>query len=72
MQHVVRSKLAQFILVDGKRQPARRLARLGIRCVTAATRYRHQGYWRRPLRNLLCLSLYFAGMPPERIARIYR
>ena len=29
------------------------------------------GYCRRPLRNLVCLSLYFAGVPPRRIARLY-
>ena len=29
------------------------------------------GYIRRPLRNLFCLSLYFAGVPPRRIARLY-
>jgi hypothetical protein len=26
---------------------------------------------RRPLRNLLCLSLYLAGVPPARIVRLY-
>jgi rSAM/selenodomain-associated transferase 2 len=49
-----------------------RLARIGVQCVASGGRYRRDGYWRRPLRNLLCLSLYFAGMPPERIARLYR
>jgi rSAM/selenodomain-associated transferase 2 len=48
-----------------------RLARIGGRCVASASRYRRDGYWRRPLRNLFCLSLYFAGVAPERIARIY-
>lgn len=48
-----------------------RLARVGGRCVTSAARYRRDGYWRRPLRNLFCLSLFFAGVPPARIARIY-
>jgi rSAM/selenodomain-associated transferase 2 len=48
-----------------------RLARIGVRCVASASRYRRDGYWRRPLRNLFCLSLYFAGLPPARIARIY-
>jgi len=50
----------------------RRLARIGARCIASARRYRQDGYWRRPLRNLLCLALYFAGSPPERIARLYR
>jgi rSAM/selenodomain-associated transferase 2 len=48
-----------------------RLARLGVRCLTSAIRYRRGGYWRRPLRNLFCLSLYLAGTPPRHIARIY-
>jgi rSAM/selenodomain-associated transferase 2 len=49
-----------------------RLARIDVRSIASAGRYRHGGYWRRPLRNLFCLSLYFAGAAPERIARIYR
>ena len=54
-----------------RRLGRRRLARIGVRCVASARRYRQDGYWRRPLRNLFCLSLYFAGMPTERIARLY-
>jgi len=54
-----------------RRLGRRRLARIGVRCVTSARRYQQDGYLRRPLRNLLCLSLYFAGMPPERISRLY-
>ena len=48
-----------------------RVARIGARCLASARRYRHDGYLRRPLRNLLCLSLYFAGVPPARIVRLY-
>ena len=48
-----------------------RLARIGVRCLASARRYRRDGYWRRPMRNLFCLSLYFAGVPPARIARLY-
>lgn len=48
-----------------------RLARIGGRCIASARRYRRGGYWRRALRNLLCLCLYFAGLPPERIVRLY-
>ena len=54
-----------------RRLGRQRLARIGVRCVTSARRYQQDGYLRRPLRNLLCLSLYFAGMPPERISRLY-
>jgi rSAM/selenodomain-associated transferase 2 len=48
-----------------------RLAPLDATMLVSARRYRRDGYWRRPARNLLCLSLYFAGLPPARIARIY-
>jgi rSAM/selenodomain-associated transferase 2 len=54
-----------------RRLGRRRLAPIGARCVASARRYRRDGYWRRPLRNLFCLSLYFAGVPPDRIARLY-
>jgi rSAM/selenodomain-associated transferase 2 len=48
-----------------------RLASIAAQAVCSARRYRREGYLRRPLRNLLCLSLYFAGVPPRRIARLY-
>jgi rSAM/selenodomain-associated transferase 2 len=55
-----------------RRLGRRRLARIGTGCLASARRYRQDGYWRRPLRNLLCLSLYFAGLSPDRIVRLYR
>ncbi len=55
-----------------RRLGRRRLARIGISCMASARRYRQDGYWRRPLRNLVCLSLYFAGVSPNRIVRLYR
>ena len=48
-----------------------RLAPIGAPIVASAARYRDGGYIRRPLRNLLCLSLYFGGVSPRRIARLY-
>jgi rSAM/selenodomain-associated transferase 2 len=54
-----------------RRLGRRRLARIGARCVASARRYRRDGYLRRPLRNLMCLSLYFAGVPPANILRLY-
>jgi rSAM/selenodomain-associated transferase 2 len=54
-----------------RRLGRRRLARIGARCLASARRYRRDGYLRRPLRNLLCLSLYLARVPPERIVRLY-
>lgn len=49
----------------------RRRTILGHRAVTSAARYRRDGYVRRSLRNLTCLSLYFAGVSPRLIARLY-
>jgi len=54
-----------------RRLGRRRLRRIGARCLASARRYRRDGYLRRPLRNLLCLSLYFAGLPPAQILRLY-
>lgn len=48
-----------------------RLARLGMPILASARRYQRGGYLRRPLFNLFCLSLYFAGVPPRRIVRLY-
>ena len=55
-----------------RRLGRRRLAPLGAPVYASARRYREDGYIRRPLRNLLCLSLYFMGVPPRHIARLYR
>jgi rSAM/selenodomain-associated transferase 2 len=54
-----------------RRLGRRRLACIGARCIVSARRYRRDGYVCRPLRNLLCLSLYLAGVPPARIVRLY-
>jgi rSAM/selenodomain-associated transferase 2 len=48
-----------------------RLVPVGATMLASALRYRRDGYCRRPLRNLVCLSLYFAGAPPRVIAKIY-
>ncbi len=50
----------------------RRLVTLNCEAFTSAGRYRKDGYLRRTTRNLLCLTLWFLGVSPERIARIYR
>ena len=54
-----------------RRLGRRRLAPVGAQIIASARRYRRDGYYRRPIRNLLCLALYFAGVPPARIARLY-
>jgi rSAM/selenodomain-associated transferase 2 len=55
-----------------RRLGRRRLRALPHAAVTSADRYRRDGWWRRPLRNLLCLTLYALGVPPARIARLYQ
>jgi rSAM/selenodomain-associated transferase 2 len=49
----------------------RRLVPLDAAARTSPRRYREGGYWLRPMRNLFCLSLYFLGVAPETIRRIY-
>ena len=55
-----------------RRLGRRRLAPIGASAYASARRYRQEGFICRPLRNLVCLALYFAGVPPERIVRLYR
>jgi rSAM/selenodomain-associated transferase 2 len=52
----------------------RRLGRvlvLPAEAVTSAKRWRHDGWLRRSALNLFCLGLYYAGVSPNRIARMY-
>jgi rSAM/selenodomain-associated transferase 2 len=49
----------------------RRLRLLEAEAWTSAERWRRDGWLRRSLRNLFCLSLYCAGVKPERIVRFY-
>lgn len=54
-----------------RRLGRRRLVPLDASLVASAKRYQEGGYLRRPLRNLFCLSLFVAGVPPQRIAPLY-
>ncbi len=49
----------------------RRLVMLDVAALTSAARYQAGGYLARPLRNLVCVGLYFLGLPPGLIARLY-
>ena len=49
----------------------RRIAILDAEAVTSAARYRQGGWWLRPLRNLALLGLYFLGVPPRLLLRLY-
>ena len=58
--------------VDFARRLGRaRLVALPATAVTSAQRYRRGGYWARPVRNLVCLGLYFAGLPPRHLVKLY-
>ena len=48
-----------------------RLVGLGAAAVTSAARWRRDGWRARSARNLICLGLYFLGVPPGMIARVY-
>ena len=39
--------------------------------ITSTEKWRRDGWYARSARNLFCLSLWFAGVSPERIARLY-
>lgn len=47
------------------------LAYLDAKAITSPIRYHRGGYWRRPLFHLVCLSLYFLGVPPKTLESIY-
>jgi rSAM/selenodomain-associated transferase 2 len=39
---------------------------------TSARRWERDGWWARSARNLVLITLYFAGVPPARLAKWYR
>lgn len=49
----------------------RRLVILDHAALTSAARYRRGGWILRPARNLALVSLYFLGVPPRFLARLY-
>jgi rSAM/selenodomain-associated transferase 2 len=53
-----------------RRLRRQQIAILPPRAITSARRYEN-GYLRRSSRNLLCLSLYFLGVPTTAIKRVY-
>jgi rSAM/selenodomain-associated transferase 2 len=48
-----------------------RLAELPAAAVTSAAKYRREGWRLRSARNLGCLALYFAGVPPRLLVPLY-
>ena len=58
--------------VDVVRRIGRRnLSALDAEAVTSAERYERDGWLLRPMRNLGCLALHSAGLPPNLIRRLY-
>jgi len=49
----------------------KRLVALPVDFITSAEKWQRDGWYARSARNLFCLSLWFAGVSPERIARVY-
>jgi rSAM/selenodomain-associated transferase 2 len=54
-----------------RRLGRRRLVAVPATATTSAAKWERQGYLRRSARNLLCLALWFAGVSPRLIQRIY-
>jgi rSAM/selenodomain-associated transferase 2 len=48
-----------------------RLGALDVVALTSAERWRRDGWLRRSAQNLLCLALWFLGVPARIIARVY-
>jgi len=55
-----------------RRIGAKRLVPLATAAVTSAIKYRRDGWWARPAKNVTCLCLYYLGVPVSVIARLYR
>ncbi len=49
----------------------RRLRSINATATTSAAKYRAEGYWSRPARNLLCLAFYYLGLPKSLIRKVY-
>ena len=48
-----------------------RLVALDAAAVTSAAKWERDGWYRRSARNLFCLFLWYLGVPPARIVRMY-
>jgi GT2 family glycosyltransferase len=54
-----------------RRLGRKRLGALPIVAVTSASRWQLDGWWLRSTRNLICLALWFLGVPAATIKRLY-
>lgn len=48
-----------------------RLIPLDVAAITSSTKWERDGWTARSARNLACLGLYFLGLPPRWLARLY-
>jgi len=48
-----------------------RFRALKVQVLTSARRWERDGWWRRSARNVGLLALYYVGVSPERLARLY-
>ncbi|MGB0681112.1 MAG: TIGR04283 family arsenosugar biosynthesis glycosyltransferase [Magnetovibrionaceae bacterium] len=55
-----------------KRIGKQRMVCSDVTATTSAVRYRRDGWWARPAKNIGLLTLYHLGVSPERLARLYR
>ncbi|MEC7942630.1 MAG: glycosyl transferase family 2, partial [Pseudomonadota bacterium] len=44
---------------------------LDAMAVTSAKRYRQDGWWGRPIRNIFCLTMFLLGASPRILGKIY-
>ena len=54
-----------------RRLGRQRLRGLEVAALTSAEKWRRDGWRRRSARNLACLSLWYLGVPPRVIAKVY-
>jgi rSAM/selenodomain-associated transferase 2 len=54
-----------------RRLGGRRITRLRATALTSPRRYQQDGYARRALRNLTCLTLYYMRVPPRYLVKLY-
>lgn len=54
-----------------RRLGRRRICCLPVTATTSAVRYRRDGWWLRPIRNVALLTLFSLGTPPRLLSRLY-
>ncbi|MGE5539913.1 MAG: glycosyltransferase [Gemmatimonas sp.] len=55
-----------------RRIGAERLRVLPIAAINSAARYQGDDWWKRMMQDALCVGLWFAGVPANRVMRLYR